>query len=565
MEKWSTNSSEELDKAIFAWMQELAPEGICITDDQLRIRVWNWWLESKSGLSKEKVIGRKLLEVFPDLESRRLHTFFEKALAGEVSVLSVAFHKYLFAFPSPIQNIGFSNMLQSSRIAPLRRNNTLIGTITTIQDVTEREYQNAILRKQHERQELFSWALAHFLQSSNAELMVNEIIPRIAAHIEVDSYLNYLLEDDGKLRLNSAGGIPLAVQQQHAIINVSRETVSGTCALEGQTIVRKNLLQRENPHTQPDAELNRSAQICHPLLIGPKLIGTLSFISRSRAEFSPEDIEFTRTVAQYVAVAVERSRTLTALHDAQEQLGKYAGSLEKTVSERTTEMELSLKALESFSYSLAHDVRAPLRHIRGFAESLREDCKDQLTAEGLQHVDSILRAIQRLDGLTLDIMAYSQVSQSSSSKTPVNLKALLSEIIASNSDLQTPGTLTVKHPLLTPVGDRFLLQQCMVNFLENALKFVPEGVKPVIKVFTESKSGWVRISVEDNGIGIDPEFHQKIFGVFERLPNQQSYNGTGIGLAIVAKATRQMGGRCGVESVPKGGSRFWIELPAAET
>lgn len=551
----------ELDKAIFAWMQELAPEGICITDDQLRIRVWNWWLESKSGLSKEQVIGRKLVEVFPDLEARRVLTYFQKALEGEVSVLSVAFHQYLFAFPAPIRDAGFSNMLQTARVAPLALGGKLVGTISTIQDVTEREYQNGILRKQHEKQELFSWALAHLLQSTHPELMVKEIFPRISAYIEVDLYFNYLLEPDGKLHLNSSEGLPVEIQKQYGVIDVSDETLNGICALKRETVVTGNISQCESASTKVARQLGLRAHVCHPLLMGTKLIGTLSFMSRNRDQFGSDAIEFTRTMAQYLAIAIERSRTLIALHDAQAKLGEYAGSLENKVNQRTAELEHSLKALETFSYTLAHDVRAPLRHVRGFAEALLEDCGDELSSKGREYVDLILRAIQRLDALTKDIMAYGQLSQESSPKTVVDLEALLREIISTDPGLLTPGTVTIQSPLLNPWAERFLLEQCLTNLLENALKFVPKGVTPRIKIFTELKDQCVRISVEDNGIGVPPEFHHKIFGVFERLPTQQSYDGTGIGLAIVAKATQQMDGTFGVESLSSGGSRFWLELP----
>jgi PAS domain S-box-containing protein len=562
MEKIPKRSAAGLEKAISTWVQDLAPEGICITDDQLKIQVWNSWLEIASGLSKQSVLGKKLPVVFPELESRRLSTYFQKALAGEVSVLSAAFHKHLFAFPSPLREAGFPKMLQTARIAPLMRDGKIIGTITTIEDVTEREYRTGILRKQHERQELFSWALGHLLQSTTPELMVKEIFPRISAHIEVDVYANYLVEPDGKLHLHSAGGLSPEIQQTFQIIDFG-QTLAGICALERKTLVKCDIQQSSDAKLQPAREAGLQTFVCHPLLADSKLIGTLSFASRRRKQFDGDEIEFTRIVAQYIAIALDRSRTLHELHETRQALGHYAGSLESKVSERTAELEQTLKALESFSYTLAHDIRAPLRHIRGFADALHEDCGPELSNKSRGYVNSILRSIEKLDALTHDILAYGQLSQERSPKVVVDLEALLHEMISHNPNLQKPGAVTILKPLHNPFAERFLLEQSLANLLDNALKFVAPDVAPRITISTEAKEDFVRITIEDNGIGVPPEFQHKIFGIFERLPTKENYQGTGIGLAIVAKATHQMNGRLGVESLPAGGSRFWLELPAA--
>jgi signal transduction histidine kinase len=364
--------------------------------------------------------------------------------------------------------------------------------------------------------------------------------------------------------LNSAGGLATAVQEKYKILELNADTLNGTCAMERRTIVRSNMLNSDNPQTKFTKVPGIQSAVCHPLLMDSKLIGTMCFVSRNRNQFNPDEIEFTRMIAQYVAIAIDRSRTVRALHEARLQLGDYASSLENKVGQRTSELEQSLKAMESFSYSLAHDVRAPLRHIRGFADALQEDCGAELSSKGKEYIDLILRAIQRLDSLTKDIMAYGQLSQQSSPKTLVDLEALLNDIISTHTELQAPEILTIRKPLHKPLAERFLLEQCLTNLLDNALKFVPKGVAPRIAVSTELTNKCVRISIEDNGIGVPAQFRDKIFGVFERLPAPQSYEGTGIGLAIVAKATQQMDGRFGVEPLKNRGSRFWIELPSAE-
>ncbi|MEO6181560.1 MAG: GAF domain-containing protein, partial [Verrucomicrobiota bacterium] len=280
MEKSFTILEEGLDRAILSWMQELSPQGICVTDTQLRIQGWNSWLQTNSGLAKETLLGQDLLKIFPDLKTRRLDTYFQKALDGEVSVLSVAFHGYLFPFPPLTGNSGFSNMQQTARITPLIEDGEIVGTITVIEDVTEREYQNKRFRKQHQRQELFSWALSHLLESNEPETIVKEIFPRISAHIEVDAYFNYLLDEDGTtLRLNSAGGVSSEIQKKFATMKLG-ENISGLCALERRAIVVSDLQQSKETKARGAKELGFNACVCQPLVAEGKLIGTLTFATR---------------------------------------------------------------------------------------------------------------------------------------------------------------------------------------------------------------------------------------------------------------------------------------------
>ena len=462
-------------------------------------------------------------------------------------------------------------MRQTVRIAPLIQDEEIVGTITIIEDVTEREHHNALLRKQHERKELFSWALSHLLESPEPEKMVKEIFPRISAHIGVDAYFNYLLDDDGtRLRLHSAGGVSSDIQKKFATLELG-ENLSGSCALERRTLVLSDVQQSKEKKAKGAKELGFNACVCHPLLADGKLIGTLAFAARKRNRFEDDEIEFTRIMAQYVAIALERSKNLSALTSAQRELRHHADSLKKEVGARTRELQESLNELESFSYSLAHDVRAPLRHVRGFALALLEDCESEFTPKARGYVDLILKAINRLDTLTEDILTYGRLSQNATTKTPVPLDDLLHDIISHHPKLKLPGVVTVKTPLHTPLAEKSLLMQCLTNLLDNAAKFVPAGVTPQILIRTETKieqpSGahseqWVRIFVEDNGIGIPEEYHGRIFGIFERLGAENTVEGTGIGLAIVAKAMQRMGGRLGLSSEIGKGSKFWLELPA---
>src|SRR5688572_7108825 len=154
---------QQLDAAILVWTHELAPHGIFTTDTELRITSWNHWLETHSMFRAEQVVGKSLLKIVPSLSERRLDAYFRDALQGEVKVLSTALHRYLLPFPPPLADSGFSHMQQSARIAPLMLEGKVRGTITVIEDVTEREWLNNETRHEQERQELLSETLAHLL------------------------------------------------------------------------------------------------------------------------------------------------------------------------------------------------------------------------------------------------------------------------------------------------------------------------------------------------------------------------------------------------------------------
>lgn len=592
--KVPASTTNSLDLALLSWIQELSPHGVLITDTDLKIKQWNLWLETNSDVSRGDVVDRPLLEVFPDLLQRRMDRYFQRALEGEVSLLSSALHRYLLPFPSPVREAGLINMLQTARIAPLMENGRIVGTITTIEDVTQREHQNTLVIRQHQRQELFSWALAQLLKTPDPETMVKTIFPRISAHILVDTFFNYLLEPDGKhLRLHSSGGISAELRESISLITRDQLPCNAD-VLEGDSAS----VTSTEPKTLFAKRLGLRAYVCHPLFVGDKLIGTLAFASRSRDRFDEDEIDFTRIVSQYVAIAIDRARNEAALRKAQEELSHHAGNLEKNVRERTRILQETIADLESFSYSLAHDVRAPLRHVQGFADALLQDYGDELPVAARGYVDSIIRAIQRLEALTQDILEYSKLSNKSVHMAPVNVNELVKHILSHSIVLGETGVVTIQSPLHSVLAERALLDQCLTNLLDNALKFVPVHVTPRIVVrsevketeagkqehardqsvapplnptlpntessqpLREVKSRWVRIWVEDNGVGISPEFHGKIFGIFERLSNHQ--DGTGIGLAIVSKAIQRMGGRLGVESESGKGSKFWLELPAAD-
>jgi PAS domain S-box-containing protein len=259
----------------------------------------------------------------------------------------------------------------------------------------------------------------------------------------------------------------------------------------------------------------------------------------------------------------DQKRTEQDLQQAKEQLATYVHSLEGQVARRTAKLEETIRSLEGILYHVAHDLRAPLRTMTGFTQVLMESTGPQVDAEGRDAAVRIIDAARRMDQLILDLLAYGRLGHVRVMPGRVSLEELIRVVLNRmvRSIEATQAAVEVTRPLHEVCADPSILKLALGNILKNALTFVGSGVTPRIHIWSEARSAKVRLWIADNGIGIEPEYRERIFRVFERLHRSDEYSGTGIGLAIVAKGMERMGGTVGVESKVGEGSRFWLELP----
>jgi signal transduction histidine kinase len=238
-------------------------------------------------------------------------------------------------------------------------------------------------------------------------------------------------------------------------------------------------------------------------------------------------------------------------------------ALEQRVGERTTELKRAYDELEGFSYAVAHDLKAPLRAINGFAHLFEQELQGQLTDRAREHLARIRNGSLKMATLIDDLLSYSHIDRRGSQVSVVSLPSLVDQVMTPYQDeVQRRGiVMTVVVEPMTVRVDASGLALAMRNLVENALKYTRDTKNPRIAVVCRRKEGGVLIAVTDNGIGFDMEYHDHIFKLFQRLHRDDQYPGTGIGLALVRKAIERLGGRVFAQSKPGEGATFTIELP----
>jgi PAS domain S-box-containing protein len=258
----------------------------------------------------------------------------------------------------------------------------------------------------------------------------------------------------------------------------------------------------------------------------------------------------------------ERKKAEEKLAQAQRELSDRATHLEALVQQRTQKLVETIGELESFSYSISHDLRAPLRAMMGFASILRSDYGSQLDAEANRYLERISSAGHRMNELIRDVLSYSQVSRAELVLQRIDPETLISDIVSTYPDLgPSEITIAVAPALPAVLANESALTQCIANLLGNAAKFVTPGMKPKVAISAETGGGFVRLLFRDNGIGIAPENLISVFEIFKRATDDRE--GTGIGLSIVKKAVERMGGTVELESELGRGSVFSLKLREA--
>ncbi|MBF2064700.1 MAG: response regulator [Calothrix sp. C42_A2020_038] len=340
------------------------------------------------------------------------------------------------------------------------------------------------------------------------------------------------------------------------------------CTVEGRLLEGNNaFLRLLNLETIAQAQMldlrelfwqrqNPSQQQSHSSEIPLHQENGLKWIKLSQALITTEDEPIIEGLIEDIT---ERKEAETALQKLNEKL-------EVRVQQRTSDLEDVIEQLKMFADSISHDLRAPLRSIQGFAEALLEDYISALDPKAQNYLQRIIAAAELTNTLIENLLEYSKISRTELQLEPVDINIIVAQVIAQMEEelRQKQAEVFVIDSLPTVVAHHTTCLQIVTNLLSNAIKFVAPDVKPKVVIRAETNQDFFTLWIEDNGIGIKPEYYNKIFGVFERLHGVESYPGTGIGLAMVRKGVERMGGEVGVESELGNGSRFWVKLPSIQ-
>ena len=305
---------------------------------------------------------------------------------------------------------------------------------------------------------------------------------------------------------------------------------------------------RDQEHLEVLRQLGFSSVIIAPLATRERTVGALTLVyAESGRTYTPEDLLFAEELARRAAIAVENA-------------GLYE-ELEVRVEERTHQLEQVNRELEAFSYSVSHDLRAPLRGMMGFSQALLEDYGDRLDENGVRYLQRITASGERMGTLIDGLLVLSRLSRVELHHTTVNLSEIAHELLGElqRAEPQREVTTHVQDDLMAE-GDERLLRQVMQNLLENAWKFTRNQEQAVIEVGKDNGTFFVR----DNGAGFDMAYANKLFGAFQRLHPVAEFEGTGIGLALVKRIINRHGGNIWAEAKEGTGATFFFTLPEDE-
>ena len=586
-EQRRSRAAVEAERQRYRSLFEFAPDGYLVTDLTGCIQEANWAAGILLNTSEELLVGKPLAQFVPPEEVAAFQARFD----GLDQVDGVR------EWETRLQARDYAAVDVSLTVAPERQDSGLVTALRwLVRDITARKQAAEEVRALNAELEERVHERTKQLQAANRQLQA-EIEDRRRAELALRARARQQAVVAGLGQKALAGVDPGALME--LIVSLAARTLDVEyCRLlellpDGQSLVVRASYgwpasqagQRVPPGANPQAEYTLRARtpvisgdLASEARFGPAaevaaqgassglsvavhgrggtMFGVLAAHTARRHAFASDDTNFLVAVANVLSATLERQRS-------EAEIRALNAGLERRVAERTAELEAKNRELETFTYSVSHDLKAPLRGIDGYSRLLLEDYAGRLDADGEDSLRTIRRAVQQMNQLIDDLLAYSRLERRSAVPSRVDLLSLLDMVVAERWDelQRRQVALTVDVPCRTVSADSEGLLQVLRNLLDNALKFTAGTPTPRIEIGGEDQEDVCRVWVRDNGIGFDMQYAERIFGIFQRLHRAEDYEGTGIGLAIVQKAMQRMCGRAWAESKPGQGACFYVEIP----
>ncbi|MGD9224462.1 MAG: GAF domain-containing protein, partial [Desulfobacteraceae bacterium] len=429
---------------------------------------------------------------------------------------------------------------------------TLSKVIVSLIDITDRKRSDAVnIARLH----LMQFAENHSLKAL-LEQTLNEVERLTGSRI---GFYHFVEEDQKTLTLQNWSTKTKAqfckAQGEGLHYPISEAGVWVDCVYRRKPVIHNDYAALAHRKGMPEGHAEVIRELVVPVMRGEKIVAILG-VGNKPGDYTEKDVEVVSLMADLTWEIAERKR-------AQEELDRHREHLEELVRGRTAELEASNKELQDFTYSVSHDLRAPLRHIDGFMELLQEKTATDFDEKGRHYMDAISNASNKMGQLIDELLAFTWMGRHTLSFQKVALKDLVGDILG-EFEPETAGRRIDWRMGDLPVvnGDPRMLRMVLDNLIANAVKFTQPRDKARIEIGSlPGNNSETVIFVSDNGVGFDMAYADKLFGVFQRLHHAREFEGLGIGLANVRRIIARHGGRIWAKSEPGRGAIFYFTLP----
>jgi PAS domain S-box-containing protein len=518
------------------------PNGmVMLFDPDFRFTVVDGMGMAQFGLTRETAEGRQLHEIFSPEQAASLEPYMRSALDGS----------------SEMAELHLDDTVIQLYVVPIYDESTSItGGMMMTQDITDRKNAVEALSNRAQFLSVLNEITRIALETSTTTDLVQQIADLLELMFEADTC--YITGWDAA----NQATIPLAATGRMKeiypkVIYPPGETTLTKSVIEiGRAIAVENVMSSPYVTLSVASRYSTQSALVLPLIGGGQPLGAALIGYDNPHLFEEDEMLQAEQVAAQIALGLYKQKLM-------DEVRIYNQELEQRVMERTADLEAKNKELETFTYSVSHDLKAPLRGIDGYSKLLLEDHAEQLDEEGMSFLQTIRQATLQMNRLIEDLLSYSRLERRAFNNDKVNLLSLVNHILLERqNDLATRGIAVHKDVADIWVNlDEKAMEQALRNLVDNAIKFTTDQSNPSIEIGLKSDTGKYILFVKDNGIGFDMKYHEKIFDIFQRLHLAEDYPGTGIGLALVKKAMQRLGGRAWAESAPGSGSTFYLEFP----